>query len=69
MNKVEPTVAIPKPGRKNPESEHSPVVAKSGQSDQPPDDQQLMPVEIALVRALQQLGSSVKIETQKIQTS
>ena len=57
MNKVEQAVAIPKPGRKSPESEHSPLAAKSNQSDQRPDDQQLMPLEIALVRALQQLGS------------
>jgi hypothetical protein len=57
MNKMEPAVAIPKPGHKNPETEHSPVAAKSGQSDQRSDDQQLMPLEIALVRALQQLGS------------
>jgi hypothetical protein len=57
MSKMEQAVAIPKPGRKSPESEHSALVAKSNQSDQRSDDQQLMPLEIALVRALQQLGS------------
>jgi len=57
MNKMEQAVAIPKPGRKNPESEHSAAAANSSRSDQQPDDQQLMPLEIALVRALQQLGS------------
>lgn len=56
MKKVEPAVAIPKPGRKNPETEHLSTAAKSGQSDQPAEDQRLMPLEIALVRALQQLG-------------
>ena len=56
MNKVEPAVAIPKPGRKNPESEHLPRPAESSQSNQPTEDQRLMPLEIALVRALQQLG-------------
>jgi hypothetical protein len=56
MNKVEPGVAIPKPGRKNPESEHSRVASNSNESGQYPDEQRLMPLEIALVRALQQLG-------------
>ncbi len=56
MNKVEPAVAIPKPGRKNPESGHLPAPAESNQANQDPEDQRLMPLEIALVRALQQLG-------------
>ena len=56
MNKMEQAVAIPKPGRKSPESEHSRVTSNSNESDQHPDEQRLMPLEIALVRALQQLG-------------
>ncbi len=57
MNKMEQVVAIPKPGRKNPESEHSRVAPKVNELSQRTDDQQLMCLEIALVRALQQLGS------------
>ena len=57
MIKVEHAVTIPKPGRKNPESEHSPVAAKSNESDQHSNDQQLMRLETALVRALQQLAT------------
>ena len=55
MSKVEHAVAIPKLGRKNPESEHSPVASNTNESDQRSDDQRLMCLEIALVRALQQL--------------
>ena len=57
MSKVEHAGAIPKPGRKSPESEHSQFARKSNGLNQRPDDQRLMPIEIALVRALQQLGA------------
>jgi hypothetical protein len=57
MIKVEHAVAIPKPGRKSPESEHSSVTTKSNESDQHSNDQQLMRLETALVRALQQLAT------------
>jgi hypothetical protein len=54
---MEHAVAGPKAGRKSAESENLPIAAKSNESDQSPDNQQLMPLEIALVRALQQLVS------------
>ncbi len=57
MSKVEHAVAIPKAGRKSPENEDSPVAAKSSESHQSSDNQHLMSLEIALVRALQQLVS------------
>ena len=50
--------AIPKPGREIPESEQLPTATNKEQSDQSFDDQQLMCLEIALARALQQLGSN-----------
>lgn len=49
--------AIPKPGREIPENEQMPTATNEGQSDQYLDDQQLMCLEKALARALQQLGS------------
>ena len=48
---------IPEPGREIPESELMPIATTEEQSDQSADDQQLMPLEVALARALQQLGS------------
>jgi hypothetical protein len=49
---------IPKPGREIPESEQLSTAMNQEQSDQSIDDQQLMRLEIALARALQQLGSN-----------
>jgi len=48
---------IPKPGREIPESEHLSIATNESQSDQLFDDKQLMFLEIALARALQQLTS------------
>jgi hypothetical protein len=48
---------IPKPGREIPESEHLSIATNESQSDQLFDDKQLMCLEIALARALQQLTS------------
>ena len=50
--------AIPKPGREIPESEQLSIATNESQSDQTSDDQQLMCLEIALARALQQLTSN-----------
>ena len=58
MSKVEQAIAIPKPGHKSPESAHSEAAPKLDGPDQSHEDQRLMPVEIALVRALQQLGGN-----------
>jgi hypothetical protein len=49
---------IPNPGREIPESEQVSTAMTEKQSDQSIDDQQLMCLEIALARALQQLGSN-----------
>ena len=49
--------AIPKPGREIPESEQLPTTTNEERSDQSLDDQQLMCLEVALARALQQLAS------------
>jgi hypothetical protein len=49
--------AIPNPGREIPESEQLSTATNKNQSDQSLDDQQLMCLEIALARALQQLTS------------
>jgi hypothetical protein len=50
--------AIPEPGREIPESEHLSIATNGSESDQLCDDQQLMCLEIALARALQQLTSN-----------
>jgi hypothetical protein len=49
--------AIPKPGREIPGSEQVSTTTNKEQSDQSLDDQQLMCLEVALARALQQLTS------------
>jgi hypothetical protein len=49
--------AIPNPEREIPESEQLSTATNKDQSDQSLDDQQLMCLEIALARALQQLTS------------
>ena len=49
--------AIPKPGQEIPESEQLPTTTNEERSDQSLDDQQLMCLEVALARALQQLAS------------
>ena len=54
---MEHAVAVPKAERKSAENENFPIAAKSNESDQSADNQQLMSLEIALLRALQQLVS------------
>ena len=55
MTKVEQAVATPNADRKSRESEHLPVAEQSDESEQCSDN--LMSLEIALVRALQELVS------------
>jgi hypothetical protein len=49
--------SIPNAGREIPESEQVSTTTNEEQSDQSLDDQQLMCLEVALARALQQLTS------------
>ena len=49
--------AIPKPGQKIPESEQLSNTTNENESDQSIEDQELMCLEVALARALQQLTS------------
>jgi hypothetical protein len=57
---MEHAVAIPKAGHKSPETENLPVAAKSNELDQSSGNQQLMSLEVALVRALQELVSQTE---------
>jgi len=54
---MEHAVAVPKAEPKSVENENFPIAAKSNESGQSADNEQLMSPEIALVRALQQLVS------------
>jgi hypothetical protein len=49
--------AIPKPGQKIPESAQLSSATNEDQSDQAIEDQEVMFIEVALARALQQLTS------------
>jgi hypothetical protein len=58
MNKVEDGDAIPKTGQENPRNEAIPAKADVVDSRQEVEDESVMSLEIALVRALQQLGKA-----------
>ena len=58
MSKVEDGDAIPKAGQERPKSEAMSADADSVDSRQAPEDESVMSLEIALVRALQQLGKA-----------
>jgi hypothetical protein len=57
MNEMEQAAAIPKPGRKSPESEQLSVAEASKSSNQNPNDERLMNLGMALAQALQKLDS------------
>ena len=58
MNKVEDGDAIPKAGQKRPNSEAISPGANQVESRQAAEDESVMSLEMALVRALQQLGKA-----------
>jgi hypothetical protein len=57
MSKVDDAAAIPKAGRQNPESEKLPIAEDLNSEEQLIDSEQVMQLEAALVRALQQLAT------------
>jgi hypothetical protein len=57
MIKVEDRAAIPEARRQNPESEQLSILTDKGEIAQSDEDEQLMGLEIALVRALQYLAA------------
>ena len=58
MSKVEDGEGIPESGQERPNSEAIPADTDLDDSDQAVEAESIMSVEIALVRALQQLGKS-----------
>ena len=58
MSKVEDGKAIPESGQERPNSEAIPARTDLDDSGQEVEDESVMSVEMALVRALQQLGKS-----------
>jgi hypothetical protein len=57
MIKVEDRAAVPEARRESPESEQLSILADKGEIAQSDEDEQLMGLEIALVRALQYLAA------------
>jgi len=62
MSKVEDGGTIPESGQQRPKSEAFQAAPSSGISSQKPDNEDVMSLEMALVRALQHLGETTDLK-------